>query len=505
MGMDVYETTGVLYVPDPGHEVVDEFGSSGTFKGELKTPPALGSFAPVAVGVDQSNGDVYVVDWAHRVVDEFSSSGGYLAQIAETPAGVLPEPVDVAVSPISHEVYISVERAVDIFSVGLFSPTVLTGEAESFGTGATLNGSVNPEGVEVTSCQFEYGTTISYGQPPARCSEPSAAEVGKETSFVKVKAKLIGLTPNQTYHYRLVAANASFTERGKDGEFTIKALPTVNDQPPSASVITRTTARLSGTVNPENSPTTYHFEYGTTTAYGSKTGGTSAGAGYGDVPVGPQVLVELQPETTYHYRLVATNEAAGTETGPDYTFTTAPRTPPLVDTGGASGVTQTGATVSGTVGPEGYPTTYMMEIGTTSAYGTQISGSAGSGTEPVTVSITLQSLVAGTTYQYRLVATNVDGMSEGADQSFTTSSYTGSGTTPLILTLPLTPAFVPTPVFPAVKTTTTTKPKALTKAQKLAKALKACKKDKSKKKLRACEARARKKYDSSKTNQYHSR
>lgn len=80
-------------------------------------------------------------------------------------------------------------------------------------------------------------------------------------------------------------------------------------------------ATLHGLVNPEGSPTTYHFEYGTTTAYGHSTPVESAGSGAKDVAVEKTVL-ELEPESTYHYRIAATN-AAGTTYGSDRTFTTA--------------------------------------------------------------------------------------------------------------------------------------------------------------------------------------
>src|SRR4051812_29579179 len=87
-----------------------------------------------------------------------------------------------------------------------------------------------------------------------------------------------------------------------------------------ARTLHATTTRLTGTVNPKGSETTYLFEYGPTEAYGTQTPATSAGAGTKGVAVGTEVA-GLTPATLYHFRLVATS-AAGTTTGHDRTFTT---------------------------------------------------------------------------------------------------------------------------------------------------------------------------------------
>ncbi len=96
--------------------------------------------------------------------------------------------------------------------------------------------------------------------------------------------------------------------------------------PPAAttgpsSAVTTDAAQLAGAVNAAGSRTTYHFDFGTTDAYGSSTPSAAAGAGVGDV-VASATLAGLSPGTTYHYRLVAANPD-GTATGADQTFTTA--------------------------------------------------------------------------------------------------------------------------------------------------------------------------------------
>lgn len=90
----------------------------------------------------------------------------------------------------------------------------------------------------------------------------------------------------------------------------------------AASNVASTSATLNGTVNPEGAATTYQFEYGTTTAYGSVSPASpgSAGSGISAVPEAANIT-GLTATTTYHYRLNATN-VTGTTHGSDQTFAT---------------------------------------------------------------------------------------------------------------------------------------------------------------------------------------
>ena len=79
-------------------------------------------------------------------------------------------------------------------------------------------------------------------------------------------------------------------------------------------------ARLTGSVDPNGEPTSYVFEYGTTRRYGSRT--PDQGAGRGTSPRRVTAPVSgLQPNTVYHYRVVASN-ASGVRSGEDRTFRT---------------------------------------------------------------------------------------------------------------------------------------------------------------------------------------
>ncbi len=111
---------------------------------------------------------------------------------------------------------------------------------------------------------------------------------------------------------------------------------------------------------------------------------------------------------------MAVNES-GTFYGGDQSFTTLPP-PPAVTTSAPTFVMSTGATLNGTVNPNGGPTTAYFEYGTTTSYGSQTATqNLGSGTTAVALTGTPAGLQPFTTYHYRIVATNNNGTTRGAD------------------------------------------------------------------------------------------
>ncbi len=114
----------------------------------------------------------------------------------------------------------------------------------------------------------------------------------------------------------LAAAAVSLTSTAAASAATA---PTATTAP--ASAITATTATLNGIVNARKTPTTYYFQYGTTTAYGLKTPMASATGNAAKVVSAG--LTGLTASTTYHFRVVASN-SAGTAEGTDAMFTTQP-------------------------------------------------------------------------------------------------------------------------------------------------------------------------------------
>ncbi len=183
-------------------------------------------------------------------------------------------------------------------------------------TSATLNATVNPNGVEVSACKFEYGTSTSYGK-----TAPCAALPGSGTSAVAVSAPVSGLTLNTTYHFRISATNASGTGEGSDQTFTTLANPpTVVTE--AASGIGATAASLNAIVNPHGGTLgDCHFEYGLSASYGQSVPCASLPAGSGVVAVAAPVS-GLAANTTYHFRISAMN-SGGVSEGSDQTFTDA--------------------------------------------------------------------------------------------------------------------------------------------------------------------------------------
>ena len=185
----------------------------------------------------------------------------------------------------------------------------------------------------------------------------------------------------------------------------------------AATSVGARSAVVGGRVDPGGEATSWYVEFGTTTSYGSRTSARSAGNGTASVDVTEQ-LTGLETGRTYHYRLVASN-GSGTSRGSDATVTT--RGAPEVVTGAAAALGPTGATLGGSVDPNGRSTGWWIEYGTTTRYGSRTdTRSAGAGTSPVGVSVRVDGLNAGETYHFRLVASNDIGTVHGADKSFRT-------------------------------------------------------------------------------------
>jgi DNA-binding beta-propeller fold protein YncE len=192
-------------------------------------------------------------------------------------------------------------------------PVPVTGEASGLAVegAATLNGTIDPEAVEVTGCRFEYGINREYGRS-VECS----ALPGSGSGPVAVSANLSALELGR-YHYRLVASNNSGEAVGADHVFEAVGTPRISNQ--TIESLGVTTAAFTAHLNLGGAPTTYQVQYGRTAAYGSSTPVQTAGAGFA---TGVQIVLrDLSAAAEYHARITATNEH-GTVSGPDVTFTT---------------------------------------------------------------------------------------------------------------------------------------------------------------------------------------
>jgi streptogramin lyase len=299
--------------------------------------------------------------------------------------------------------------------VGALSPSGVSEQT------ATLNATVAPKS-QLTSYYFEYGPTESYGE---HTPETSAGAGAAATS---VSSTIGSLSATTTYHYRVVATNATGTIVGSDETFTTITPPVVLTGP--AAGVDLTGGTLTGSVNPESQSTSYRFQWGTSTSYGNETGDASAGSDSVEHPVS-ESLTELTPNTIYHFRVVASNCGwcgEGTTYGPDETFRTAVE-PPTAMTSAARALTQTTATLTGSVDPNGAATSYRFEWGQSAFYDhrTPLEDSAvGEDSGEHLLERELDGLTPDTTYHYRIVATNCEGCAAGttygADQSFQTEA-----------------------------------------------------------------------------------
>ena len=196
--------------------------------------------------------------------------------------------------------------------------------------------------------------------------------------------------------------------------------PTAETDP--ASGVGISSAILNGTVNANNTTVETFFEYGPDTNYGrvSKPEQNPV-SGNTDMAISDTV-VDLQANSTYHYRIVAQNEDNAVY-GEDNTFTTL-GTAPEVTTNTVTAVSDSGATLNGTVKANNDQTTVSFEYGLNDEYGTTLPAdqSPVSGNALTAVSTAITNLTQNTTYHYRVIAQNSFGVVYGADKTF----YTGA-------------------------------------------------------------------------------
>jgi ribosomal protein S14 len=284
------------------------------------TPPA----APTNVAVDPGNdhvlvakdGQVLEFDIAATLTDTHAAGAG------------LPAANGMAVDTTRERIFLSTTPDQRIFVLGAVTPPTATiaPVSDLTATSATFNGSVNPNGGGKLSIGYHFEYSDDAGATWTSVPTPDA-DAGNGTTDVPVSEAVTGLEPNTEYRVRLVASRpfAAGSDTSAEETFTTDvAPPTVSGV--GSSEITDTTAVLGGRVDPNHSQTTYQFEYGTDTSYGNATPVDSAGAGARSVAVS-KAITGLQPNTEYHFRLVASN-AAGPAESADHTFTTDDDPPP---------------------------------------------------------------------------------------------------------------------------------------------------------------------------------
>jgi plastocyanin len=204
------------------------------------------------------------------------------------------------------------------------------------------------------------------------------------------------------------------------GTVDVLGTPEVATEAPGEA--TQTSATLHGSVKPEGNATEYRFEYGTASVSEHSTPTLALGAEDFAAHAVSGTVSGLVAESTYKVRLVLLYGAAHTSVdGPERELKTLAPIAPVLKASAPSPVSETAATLKGTVDPEGEATEYFFEYGPSEAELVPLA--------PVTlpadssshsVSASVSGLLPGHEYSYRLFAKNGSGQSE-VTGTFTTA------------------------------------------------------------------------------------
>jgi len=303
-------------------------GGGSPDPGTTSQPPIVSAAAATGVTVDSAtlNGSVNPNGNATTVWFEWGTSPT-LASYSSTPSqsvgsGVASVAVTANLTGLSQSTTYyyrlcgnssadQVKSSIVSFTTGTPAapPTVQTWAPSGVTTtAATLNGGVNPNG-NATTVWFEWGTSPTLASYTATANQP----IGSGVTSVAITANLTGLASSTAYYYRACGMSSAGTIRGSITSVITQTPgipPTV--QTLGATGITTTTATLNANVNPNSLATLAFFEWGTspTLATFTTTTAQSIGSGASAVPVSEN-LTGLASNTTYYYRVGATNAAGG--------------------------------------------------------------------------------------------------------------------------------------------------------------------------------------------------
>jgi streptogramin lyase len=408
------DQNGHIWVVDSGNNRVQEFdaeckyvsqfGKEGSEVGQFKSPTGI-----MILGV----GPIFVADTGNNRVQKFNSSGKWLATIGEAGSsdGQLKAPKGVASLGAGIRVADTGNNRIEKFNVTTFN------YVSKFGTEGVGQGQFKSPTTIIVDFQ-ERLWVVDSGNNRAQKFDKEGNwldEIGEEGSGPGQFNEPIGIAEAAPQKLFIVDSGNDRVER-----WAVPAEPPDVVKRP-ATEITATTAILNANIDPEALATTYCFEYGPTTGYGTKVPLTAESIGSESEPVKvKQIATKLSPGTTYHYRAVAESSAGRTE-GEDTKFKL---TAPTVTTEPATEVKATQATLNGKVNPNSSLTDYWFEYGTEKeVFKVKIPltpESIGSGSSGISVKQTATGLSKSTGYFFRLVALNEGGTTFGKEKEFTT-------------------------------------------------------------------------------------
>ena len=391
-------SSGDVYVGDTGDNTVSKFDPSGNLIASWASGGQLGGLSVVnGIAVDQS-GDFYVLTETTQHYDE----SGTEINSFEPPRGTSAH--GLAVDAEEH--FYKLDGAPQVTKYDDTGENIDEPDGRADGVGLAIDPSTN----DLYVVQSEEGGVVTHyalncGQECAPLETFGGGDLAEPEG--------IGVDGSSGMVY---VAN---TGAGNVAVFGTVILPDVITGP--ATNPGQTSATLTGHVDPAGggNVTGCHFEYGTDTSYSLGSVPCSPPAPFSSPTDVSAEISALTSDTTYHYRLVATN-TNGTNRGPDQTFT--PHAVANLSTEAATNVTPTGARLNGSFLGNGEDTHYYFEWGTDTSYGNTTpappGADAGSGGGPTFESTDLTGLIPQTEYHYRIVASNSVGTSRGEDQSF---------------------------------------------------------------------------------------
>lgn len=352
------------------------------------------------------------------------------------------------------------------FTAGIAPQAGYSDFVDQTATTSVVSGTANAEG-QTTTYQVGYDTAGSQwcngeAGSPAHTAN-GATPLSTDTSDHPVSVSLTGLASGTTYCEAIIATNQSGSTIGPQQVF-VAGLPTAAATSSAPSGPTSET--FVGAVTPTTQATSYYVAYDAqSNAWCQSGGGDPTGAAHstGRVELGAidnlthsvsVNLTGLAPGENYCAELVAVNDGnqVGTYISPSAQRTFTAGYPLTATTTTSEGVTDTSATVDGTVNPGGIATSYWVAYDLADSEWCSSQGNAGlasyastpaslAQTDRLThsVSAAVSGLRPGTSYCAAIVAQNDEGTSIGAQVSFTTVSD-GAALSPT-----RTPAPAPTP------------------------------------------------------------
>jgi hypothetical protein len=253
---------------------------------------------------------------------------------------------------------------------------------------------------EIANSLVSFGHTVGY----------ASGTVSDSSFVISHSIPLSGLIPCTTYHYRVTSVDQYLNSANSgDGTFT---MPCTSAPPVISNIMASTTSFTTATVTWTTDIVANSLvEYGQTSGYAS---GTVSNAAF--VTSHSADLLNLQPCTTYHYRVSSMDPVGQTTVSGDETFTMPCNPlPPVISNIQVVNITDTSAVVQWTTNE---PATSLVDYGTNVGYGSQ-----GTAIGHVTThSVPLSGLAPGTTYHARITTSNVGGQTTvSSDFIFTTT------------------------------------------------------------------------------------